>query len=70
MSLAPNKALLVTLTKDLLLRWEQTRESWHDAKSLEFEKQYINELATTVDQAVEVIEKLDKLLTKVRSDCE
>jgi hypothetical protein len=61
---------LVTLTKDLSLRWDQTQASWHDAKSREFERQFLVELLASVDQALPVLEQLDKLLAKVRSDCE
>ena len=43
---------------------------WKDAKSQEFERRYMEELLASVDRAVTVIEQLDKLITKIRSDCE
>jgi len=58
------------LTKDLVNRWQQTRESWRDDKALEFERQYIEELTSGVDKAMQVIDQLDKLMAKIRSDCE
>ncbi len=61
---------LTGITKDLLLKWQQTRECWQDAKSQEFEKEYLEELQVGVDKASSVIEQLDKLVAKVRSDCE
>ena len=70
MSMTANKSRLAGLTKELALKWQDTRESWQDAKSLEFERQYIAELAADVDSAVAVIEQLDKVLAKLRSDCE
>jgi len=67
---AVDSANLAMLTKDLSLRWERTMDYWHDAKSLEFERKYIELLRDSVDKTIPVIEELDKLITKVRRDCE
>jgi hypothetical protein len=61
---------LEVTTKDLRVRWQQTKEQWSDAKSREFEQTYLVELFASVDRAVGVIEKLDKLIAKIRKDCE
>ena len=61
---------IAALTKDLWARWQQTRETWMDAKSREFEGQYLQELNVQVDKTVAVIEQLDKLLAKIKQDCE
>ena len=61
---------LAALTKELRSEWHNTKSYWKDAKSLEFEHRYMEELLASVDRAVTVIEQLDKLITKVRSDCE
>jgi len=63
-------ARLEALTKDLRVRWQQTREYWVDAKSLEFEHKYLEELFASVDRAVMVIEQLDKVILKIKKDCE
>jgi hypothetical protein len=63
-------ARLEALTKDLRVRWQQTREHWVDAKSLEFEHKYLDELFASVDRAVMVIEQLDKVILKIKKDCE
>ena len=70
MSLAGNRSRLAATTKELSLRWQETKNYWKDAKSQEFEGRYIVELLARVDKTVTVIEKLDELLTKVRKDCE
>ena len=70
MNLSGNKSRLVAATKELMLRWDETRNDWRDSKSQEFEHQYLSELRIQVDKAVTVIEKLDELLKKVRSECE
>jgi hypothetical protein len=70
MSLAASKSRLVAITRDLSLRWDETKNYWKDVKSREFERRYLAELFANVDRTVTVIEKLDELLKKVRSDCE
>ena len=65
-----NGAKLMALTRVLVQEWNQTKECWRDAKCEEFERKYIQELTTGVDRAVSVIEQLDKLITKIRKDCE
>ncbi len=68
--MSPNASRLGMVTKELLIHWQQTRENWTDAKSLEFERKYLEELKAGVDKAVTVIEQLENLLTKIRKDCE
>ena len=65
-----NASKLAAITRELSNQWHQTKEYWRDAKSQEFERQYIHELLAGVDKAVAVIEELDKLATKIRNDCE
>jgi hypothetical protein len=70
MSLSASRSRLAAITKELSLRWEETRQYWKDAQSQEFAHRYMEELLARVDKTATVIEKLDGLLTKVRSDCE
>ena len=70
MSVAGSKSRLTGAAKELMLKWESTRNYWRDEKSAEFERKYLVELFLGVDRAVAVIEKLDELLKKVRSECE
>jgi hypothetical protein len=69
-SLAGTKSRLSGVTKELWLNWHETRRSWRDAKSEEFERQYLSELFLGVDKTITAMEKLDELLAKVRKDCE
>jgi thymidylate synthase len=70
MSLRNNGNRLGMLTKELITKWRETREYWKDAKSGEFEKKYIDELQASVDSAVLIIDQLDKIINKIRKDCE
>jgi len=58
------------LTKDLMNRWRQTKESWRDQKADEFERDFLIELQTSVDKSLHVMEQLDKLLAKIKNECE
>jgi hypothetical protein len=65
-----NGTRLAGATRELWLQWQDTKNYWRDAKSQEFEAHYLSELVATVDKSVAVIEQLDKLLSKIRKDCE
>jgi len=70
MSMAGSKGRLVGATKELSLKWEWTKESWRDQKAAEFEHRFLQELFAGLDKTVIIVDKLDELLKKVRSDCE
>ena len=70
MRVSGSKSRLAAISKELSLRWNETRQYWKDSKSSEFEQRYMTELFARVDKTVMVIEKLDELLNKVRNDCE
>jgi hypothetical protein len=68
MKVSGNK--LSAITRELWGKWQQTKASWRDERSREFEQKYLEELVSSVDRTVTVIDQLDKLLSKVRKDCE
>ena len=70
MAVLGNRARLEGLTKELWVYWLQTKDSWRDAKSDEFESKYLEELRASVDRTVTVIEQLDKLASQIKRDCE
>lgn len=64
------KNRLVGLTKELAADWAVTKESWRDAKSLEFEKRYLEDLMAGVNAAVTNIDALERILGKIHDDCQ
>ena len=70
MNLSGNKGRLVGLTREITLRWTETKSHWHDGRSEEFDRRFMAELSATVNRTVLIVEKLDEVLKKVRSDCE
>lgn len=70
MNLNSNKSRLTGLTRNLSVRWKETRHYWRDAKSEEFEQRHLTELFAQMDRVGIILDKLEELLKKVRSDCE
>ena len=70
MSLNGNKSRMQGLTKELLLRWSDTKNHWRDVRSAEFERRFMQELSPHVNQAAAAIEKLDELFKRIRKECE
>lgn len=61
---------LEAITKELRVQWMQTKDYWTDAKAREFEQRYLQELFASVDKTVGAIEQIDKLISRIRKDCE
>jgi hypothetical protein len=70
MSAAASRGALASATRQLMSRWEETRQSWHDKKAVDFEALYLSEVRDTVAAAIRTLEELDQLLEKVHADCE
>jgi len=70
MNLSGSKSRLAGSARELFQRWAETKNYWHDEKSQEFERRYLEDLFIRVDKTVAVIEKLDEILKNVRTDCE
>jgi len=70
MSLQNNRSRLIGLSRELLRSWHETQVVWHDQKGREFDKTYIQPLFGSVDNAAVAVEDLEKLLRKLRNDCE
>jgi hypothetical protein len=70
MNLSGNKAQLSASTKELILRWSETRNYWHDSRSQAFEERYMRELMARVEKTATLIDKLEEVLQKVQKDCD
>jgi hypothetical protein len=65
-----SKNRLMGLTKELRAEWDETRQYWNDAKSLEFEQRFLNDLLAGVNMAIANIDTLERVINKIRADCE
>ena len=70
MNLTANGKVLVTATTNLSRQWTDTRQQWQDAKSMEFEQSYLADLQSHVDRAGLVLDEIERILMRIRKDCE
>jgi len=70
MSTRESGANLVQALKELSVRWQETKAHWHDGKSQQFERDYLQDLPDHVQRTMGVMQEIDVLLKKIRSDCE
>ena len=70
MNLNANKSRLISLTKEITLRWAETKTHWRDARSAECEHRFMQELSPRVNQAAAAVEQLEELFKHIRKDCE
>ena len=70
MNISANGKVVLTATRELSRKWNQTKQFWRDAKSEEFEREYLAELFSDVDRAIPILEELDRLMSSVRGECE
>ncbi|MFT5470798.1 MAG: hypothetical protein ACI8UO_005929 [Verrucomicrobiales bacterium] len=69
MRLNSSKSRLGSVSKELKRQWESTKIAWRDQKADEFEQRYLVALFDAAENALAAIDKLDKVITKVRNDC-
>ncbi|MGN6505369.1 MAG: hypothetical protein ACTHM6_07385 [Tepidisphaeraceae bacterium] len=55
--------------KDLLMRWSQTKQDWHDVVAVEFEKKYLEPLEQALRTAVSAMDQMAQTLSKIDRDC-
>ena len=70
MSLNSNRSRIAGLSRELLRSWQETQEVWRDQKGREFDKVYMQPLFDAVENAGLAVDDLEKLLKKLRNDCE
>jgi hypothetical protein len=69
MSAVESRAKLVQAAKKLAAEWDQTRETWRDENSRQFEKKYIAPLESNVRAAVLAMERIETMLSGAQHDC-
>ena len=70
MNIRGSAATLSQAAKDLTVEWEQTKNYWRDVKMRDFETKYLDPIPGYVARTIAVMEEIDALLRKVKSDCE
>jgi hypothetical protein len=70
MSLHNSRGRLIGISRELQKEWNETKDVWRDRKGREFDRDYMQPLMDAVDNASHAIDDLDKILRKLREDCE
>jgi hypothetical protein len=70
MGVYEGRGQLAKALKDLTLKWSETKMSWTDQQSEEFEKRYIIPMQADLRQAVTAMEHIASVLNQVHHDCE
>jgi hypothetical protein len=61
---------LAQSAKNLSAAWQEAQAHWRDAKAAEFQREYLDEIPALIGKSREALEELERVLRKVRSDCE
>jgi len=61
---------LAALTRELQTEWGHAKHYWNDPKSREFEERFLEQLFPAISQTITTIESLERVLAKLRQDCE
>ena len=70
MNITGSGRMIASATRDLSVRWGETKESWRDSKGREFEANYLASLFGSMERMMAGFDQLDKVVSKIRSDCE
>lgn len=70
MSLAVGRAKLVGALKELMVKWDRTKESWDDPMSQALEERVLEPLEPKIRAAATAMEKMGEVLARAKRDCE
>ncbi|MEE2809012.1 MAG: hypothetical protein VYB73_06835 [Verrucomicrobiota bacterium] len=70
MSVKSTRGTINKAVRDLNVNWQQCKNYWNDVKSKEFEEKYIAPLPDAVTATSSIIDEIDKVLSKIKRDCE
>lgn len=69
MSVRVVKSQLIEAHRELLLRWDATRERWDDSARSAIQRDTIDPLHRATLDALKALDALDELITRARRDC-
>ena len=70
MNISSDGKVLGAATRELWRKWLEAKTHWRDAKSDEFERQFLAELVAVVERTGPAFDRLDKVVTTIREACE
>lgn len=70
MNVSSNGKVISAATHELSTRWTELENAWRDVKAREFEERFLTNLVSSVERATPVFDQLQRLLNKIREECE
>jgi len=70
MGLYEGRGQLSRISKELMLRWSETKVQWDDAASRAFEEKHLEPLQRDLHQATTAMDHMAAVLSQLRRDCE
>ena len=70
MGVHESRGNLAKAFKELMLCWAETKHGWNDARSEQFEQQYLVELENNLRTAGTAMDQVAILINQARRDCE
>jgi hypothetical protein len=69
MSIRGSRGQLSRATRDLLLHWDRTRDTWRDSRAQEFEVRVLEPLRSRVQGAATAMDRMVGNLKRARREC-
>jgi hypothetical protein len=54
----------------LNIKWAETKAHWNDVKAQQFSREYVEAIPDHVQRTMSVMQEIDALIKRVRSQCE
>ena len=70
MSLAVGRSKIVGALKELMVKWDRTKENWDDPLSRTLEERVLLPLEPKIRAAATAMEKMGEVLARARRECE
>ena len=70
MGMPEGRAALGKSVKELLMHWSETKLQWNDATAIRFEKDFIVSTEADAKMAVNAMDQMTAILSRIRHDCE
>ena len=69
MSVYAGQAKIKEASKELRVRWNNTKSLWRDEVSRQFEEKHLDPLLLKLRKAEEALSHMDAVLNQLRRDC-
>jgi len=69
MGMQEGRAQVNKSLKELLYHWNETKTQWNDSNARGFESKYLTPLEQDAKAAVNAMDQMAQILSKIKTDC-